>query len=388
MIIHVDMDAFYASVEERDNPELAGRPVIVGGHPQRRGVVSAANYLARRYGVHSAMPTQNAYKRCPEAVFLPVRMERYSEVSQQIHAIFQRYTPVIEPLSLDEAFLDVRGSEGLFGTPVEIARRIQQEIADELGLAASVGVAPNKFLAKIASDIEKPQGFVVVEEHRVQAFLDPLPITRLWGVGKAAARRLHGLGLYTVQDIRETPLATLVESLGSHGEHLWELAHGRDDRPVVSDREAKSISHETTFAEDVTDRDALLAQLLHLTEQVAWRMRRHGLSGTTVQLKLRYSDFTSLTRSLGLSRPSDRTDTLWRAVEELFLKRVDHPLPPVRLIGMGVSGFDRAQPQQEDLFAQPVDEAASRLDALSDTIRERFGKGILQRARTIRRPND
>jgi DNA polymerase-4 len=387
MIIHVDMDAFYASVEEHDNPELAGKPVIVGGHPQRRGVVSAANYLARRYGVHSAMPTQTAYKRCPEAVFLPVRMERYSEVSQQIHAIFQRYTPVIEPLSLDEAFLDVRGSEGLFGPPVAIARRIQREIAEELGLAASVGVAPNKFLAKIASDIDKPRGFVVIEAEAVQAFLDPLPITRLWGVGKAAAQRLQSLGLYTVQDIRETPLDNLVQTLGSHGEHLWELAHGRDERPVVSDREAKSISHETTFAEDVLDSDALLAQLLHLTEQVAWRLRRQGLSGRTVQLKLRYSDFTSLTRSLSLPRPSDRTDTLWRAVEELFLERVNHPLPPVRLIGMGVSGFNTEQPQQEDLFAAP-EEAASRLDALSDAIRERFGKGILQRARGIRRPND
>jgi len=388
MIIHIDMDAFYASVEEHDNPELVGRPVIVGGHPQRRGVVSAANYLARRYGVHSAMPTQTAYKRCPEGVFLPVRMARYSEVSQQIHAIFQRYTPVIEPLSLDEAFLDVRGSEGLFGSPVEIARRIQAEIAAELGLVASVGVAPNKFLAKIASDIDKPRGFVVVEAAEVQAFLDPLPITRLWGVGKAAAQRLRGLGLYTVQDIRETPLATLVQALGNHGEHLRELAHGRDERPVVSDREAKSISHETTFAEDVRDRDALLAQLLHLTEQVAWRLRRQGLSGRTVQLKLRYSDFTSLTRSFSLPRPSDRTETLWRAVEQLFLERVPHPLPPIRLIGMGVSGFNTEQPQQEDLFAAAEQQGASRLDELSDAIRERFGNAVLQRARGIRRPND
>lgn len=387
MIIHIDMDAFYASVEELDKPELRGRPVIVGGSPQRRGVVSAANYLARRYGVHSAMPTQTASRLCPDAVFLPVRMARYSEVSQQIHAIFQRYTPVIEPLSLDEAFLDVRGSEGLFGDPVTIARRIQQEIADELGLAASVGVAPNKFLAKIASDIEKPRGFVVVTPEAVQAFLDPLPVTRLWGVGKAAAQRLYGLGLYTVQDIRETPLTVLEEALGNHGEHLWDLAHGRDERPVVSEREAKSISHETTFETDLGDRDALLAQLLHLTEQVAWRLRRHALAGRTVHLKLRYGDFTSLTRSVSLRRPSDNTDTLWRAVEALFLERVPQPLPPVRLIGMGVSGFDQTGPQQEDLFEAPDEASRSRLDQLSDAVRERFGESLLKRARSLRRPN-
>ncbi|MBD3670110.1 MAG: DNA polymerase IV [Gammaproteobacteria bacterium] len=385
MIIHVDMDAFYASVEERDRPELANRPVIVGGSPQGRGVVSAANYVARRYGVHSAMPTVTAARLCPEGVFLPVRMERYIGVSQQIHDIFQRYTPVIEPLSLDEAFLDVRGSEGLFGDAVSIAHQIQRAILDELQLHASVGVAPNKFLAKIASDLEKPRGFVVVEEAQVQSFLDPLPVSRLWGVGKAAQQRLHGLGIYTVGDVRESEAELLQRALGRHGMQLWELAHGRDARPVVAEREAKSVSHETTFSEDIIDASVLRASLLQLTEQVAWRLRRHSLQGRTVQLKIRFQDFTTLTRSQSLASSTDRTDTLWRAVRELFDTRLQHPLPPVRLIGMGVHGFDNeSMPAQNDLFMEP--DAGSELDQLNDSLRERFGDAVLQRARGLRRP--
>ena len=352
MILHIDMDAYYASVEERDDPGLKGRPVIVGGSPQSRGVVSAANYIARAYGVHSAMPTSTAYRLCPQAVFLPVRMARYMEVSQQIHEIFQRYTPMIEPLSLDEAFLDVRGSESLFGSAEQIGLQIRDAIAAELGLVASVGVAPNKFLAKIASDLQKPAGFCVVRGDQIQAFLDPLPISRLWGVGKASAQRLHALGLYTIKDIRTSPVEELVRVLGQHGEHLWQLAHGRDARPVVTDREAKSISHETTFAMDIHDETLLLSHLLQLTEQVAWRLRRQRLQGRVVQLKLRYSDFRSLTRSVTLTSPSDNTDTLWRQVQALFNHKVPRPLTPLRLIGMGVSGFDHPPAPQADLFAE------------------------------------
>lgn len=387
MILHIDMDAFYASVEELDNPELKGKPVIVGGSPQSRGVVSAANYIARGFGVHSAMPTANAYRLCPQGVFLPTRMERYIEISQQIHAIFHRYTPLIEPLSLDEAFLDVRASESLFGSAEQIGKRIQHEIASELGLVASVGVAPNKFLAKIASDLEKPHGFVIVRPEQVQAFLDPLPIRRLWGVGKASAQRLHALGLYTIQDIREMPREELERVLGNHGDHLWEIAHGRDNRPLVTDREVKSISHETTFAEDIQDEVLLRSQLSHLTEQVAWRLRQHGLKGKTVQLKLRYSDFRSLTRSLSLGSPTDNTDTLWQSVERLFIERIPRPLSPVRLIGMGLSGFDHQQGPQADLFAEQEEANTPVVDELSDAIRQRFGKGGIQRARGLKRPD-
>lgn len=387
MILHIDMDAFYASVEELDDPSLKGRPVIVGGSPQSRGVVSAANYIARGFGVHSAMPTANAYRLCPQGVFLPTRMQRYIEISQQIHAIFHRYTPLIEPLSLDEAFLDVRASESLFGSAEQIGRRIQSEIATELGLIASVGVAPNKFLAKIASDLEKPNGFVIVQPEQIQAFLDPLPIRRLWGVGKASAQRLHALGLYTIQDIREMPREELERVLGNHGEHLWEIAHGRDNRPLVTDREVKSISHETTFAEDITDAALLRSQLLHLTEQVAWRLRSHGLKGKTIQLKLRYGDFRSVSRSLSLDSPTDNTDTLWHKVETLFIERIPHPLTPVRLIGMGVSGFEHQHEPQADLFAEQEEEKSPQMDQLSDAIRERFGKAGIQRARGLRRPD-
>jgi len=235
MILHVDMDAFYASVEERDRPDLRGRPVIVGGDAERRGVVSAANYAARRYGVHSAMPMATARRLCPHAVYLHPRIGYYAEIAEQIRAIFDRYTPLVEPLSLDEAFLDVTGSGALFGTAVEIGGRIKDEIRRELRLVASVGVAPNKFLAKLASDLEKPDGFVVVEPEGVQAFLDPLPVERLWGVGRVSSEALHRLGIRTVGQLRLWSCEALAARFGQAGQHLWQLAHGIDDRRVVPD---------------------------------------------------------------------------------------------------------------------------------------------------------
>jgi nucleotidyltransferase/DNA polymerase involved in DNA repair len=236
LILHIDMDAFYASVEERDRPELAGQPVIVGGTPEGRGVVAAANYEVRKYGVHSAMPAATAKRLCPQAVFLRPRMDYYAEVSKQIRAIFGRYTPLVEPLSLDEAFLDVTGTEGLFGPPAELGRQIKREIRDELRLTASAGVARNKFLAKIASDLDKPDGFVVVEPGREQEFLDPLPIGRLWGVGRATGGKLEKLGVQTIGQLRQLSSELLTEQFGKHGGHLWQLAHCIDDRKVVPDR--------------------------------------------------------------------------------------------------------------------------------------------------------
>jgi DNA polymerase-4 len=242
------MDAFYASVEERDRPELVGKPVIVGGTPEGRGVVAAANYVARKFGVHSAMPAVAAHRLCPHGVFLRPRTEYYAEVSDQIRAIFEKYTPLIEPLSLDEVFLDVTGSEPLFGPAVSIGRAIKQEIRERLRLIASVGVAPNKFLAKIASDLKKPDGFVVVEPTQVQEFLDPLPVGRLWGVGKVTGQVFEKLGVHRIGQLRQMPVELLRHHFGSSGEHLGELAQGIDDRPVVPEQEAKSISHEPTFA--------------------------------------------------------------------------------------------------------------------------------------------
>jgi DNA polymerase IV len=383
MILHCDMDAFYASVEQRDRPELAGRPVIVGGSPGKRGVVSAASYEARKYGVHSAMPAATARRLCPQGVFLPPRIDYYAEVSREIQAIFERFTPLVEPLSLDEAFLDVAGSEHLFGPATAIGRQIKEAVRAQTRLVVSVGVAPNKFLAKIASDLGKPDGFVVVEPGGVQAFLDPLPIERLWGVGRQSSKVFGRLGIRTISQLRQWPMQTLVDRFGAGGEHLWQLAHGRDDRPVVPEREAKSISHETTFVRDIADCEILRAWLLELTEQVAWRMRRHGLRGRTVQLKVRFADFSTITRAQTLPEPTDITDELWQAADALLCQRMPSERPAVRLIGMGVGGFDESGMRQERLFDQEDRQRQSDLDSTADRIRARFGDDALQRAATL-----
>jgi len=382
MILHVDMDAFYASVEELDRPELLGRPLIVGGDPDRRGVVSAANYPARQFGVHSAMPSATARWNCPQAVFLPPRLDRYAEVSRQIREIFERYTPLVEPLSLDEAFLDVTGSVGLFGPPAEIGRKIKAEIRDTLRLVASVGVAPNKFLAKIASDLDKPDGFVVVEPERVQEFLDPLPVGRLWGVGKASNQSLEKLGIRTIGQLRQLPVDVLRDRFGSSGEHLWQLSHGIDERAVVPDHRAKSISHETTFAVDIADTEVLRAWLLELTEQVARRLRCHGLRGRTVQLKIRFADFRTISRSQTLPEPTDVTEGLWQTAAEMLRSRLPEAHPPVRLLGMGVSGLDASGEVQQLLFD---DGRQSQLDSATDAIRDRYGRKAIGRAGAMKR---
>src|SRR5262245_28307031 len=285
-ILHVDMDAFYASVEQRDDPSLRGQPVIVGG-VKGRGVVCAASYEARKFGVRSAMPTAMAQKLCPHGIFLPLRMKHYSNISRQLRAIFLSFTPLVEPLSLDEAFLDVRGCEGLFGPAPEIARQIKSRIKAETDLIASVGVASNKFLAKLASDHGKPDGFVVLPAEKVIEFLTPLPIGRIWGVGAKGEKRLHTLGIRTIGDLAAIPEKTLIEHFGDNGRSMWRLAHGQDDRTVVADREAKSISTETTFSHDIGDRQVLRNILRNLVDELATRMRHGGLRGRTIDVKLR-----------------------------------------------------------------------------------------------------
>ncbi|MDH5651581.1 MAG: DNA polymerase IV [Gammaproteobacteria bacterium] len=380
MIIHIDMDAFYASVEERERPELVGQPVVVGGSSESRSVVSAANYKAREFGIHSAMPMSRAVRLCPGLVRLPVRMDLYAAVSEQIQAVFGRYTPQIEPLALDEAFLDVRASEQLYGSAEVIARRIKDEILQELQLVASVGVAPNKFLAKLASDIDKPDGFVVIRADQVQAFLDPLPVSRLWGVGKAAHQVFERLGVRTIGEVRHLPPALMTDYFGKHGAQLLELAHGRDRRAVETERQAKSVSNETTFAVDIHEREILQSWLLQLTEQVGWRLRQAGLKGRTVHLKIRFADFRLITRSITLEHPSQTTDVLWQAVRTLL---ADCHLPQaVRLIGMGVSQLtdsETVQTTQGDLFAA-ADPKKEKIDAVADAINARFGKAMLHRA--------
>jgi len=380
MILHVDMDAFYASVEERDCPQLRGKAVIVGGTPEGRGVVAAANYEAREYGIHSAMPAARAKRLCPHAIFLPSRLGYYAEVSHEIRDIFHRFTPLVEPLSLDEAFLDATGSESLFGSSVEIGRRIKHAISDKLQLVASVGVAPNKFLAKVASDLEKPDGFVVVDPDRVQQFLDPLPVGRLWGVGRVTGQVFERLGVRTIRDVRELPLVTLRQHFGEHGQHLWELSRGIDERRVVPDREAKSVSHETTFAEDINDLEALRAWGLELTEEVARRLRRHNLYGRTVQLRVRFSDFRTITRSTTLPRPTNVTQELWQAVDAMLRTRLPAKHLAVRLLGVGVSGFDNSGLAQRSLFDDDDHESQAHLDKAADQIREKFGTSSIGRA--------
>jgi DNA polymerase IV len=281
-ILHVDMDAYYASVEQRDRPELRGKPVIVGG-TQGRGVVCAASYEARPFGVHSAMPISRARRLCPQAVFLPVRMGHYAAISRQIRAVFESFTPLVEPLSLDEAFLDVHGCEGLFGPAPDIARQIKVRIKSEVGLTASVGVACNKFMAKLAGDLSKPDGLLVVPAEKVCEFLAPLPVSRLWGVGAKGEKRLHALGFHTIGQLAAWPEPSLIDHFGAMGRHLWRLANGQDSRKVVSDRDAKSISTETTFAHDIGDRASLRAYLLELVDQLASRVRHAGVYARSLE---------------------------------------------------------------------------------------------------------
>jgi DNA polymerase-4 len=379
MILHVDMDAFYASVEERDRPELVGKPVIIGGTPEGRGVVAAANYVVRKYGVHSAMASSTAKRLCPHAIVLPPRMEYYAEVSEQIREIFLRFTPLVEPLSLDEAFLDVTGSEPLFGTAVTMGQMIKSEISKQLRLVASVGVAPNKFLAKIASDLKKPDGFVVVEPYAVQEFLDPLPVSRLWGVGRVTGAVFDKLGIHTIRDVRNLPQSFLEQHFGEHGAHLWELAQGIDDRRVIPDRDAKSISHETTFARDIIDLEVLQAWVTELAEQVAWRLRRHKLLGRTIHLKVRFNDFRTITRAQTLAHSTNTTEDIRKAATEMLLQRLPGKRMPVRLLGVGVSGFATTVQRQRMLF-DDHHVAQTNLDKATDRIRDQFGMDSLSRA--------
>ncbi len=388
MILHVDMDAFYASVEERDNPALVGKPVIVGGTAEGRGVVCAANYVARKYGVHSAMAAGQARKLCPHGIFIKPRMNHYALISKQIREIFEHYTPLVEPLSLDEAFLDVTASEALFGPSLEIGLKIKRRIREELHLIASVGVAPSKFLAKVASDLKKPDGFVVVAEDQVQAFLDPLPVGRIWGVGKVTGKTFERLAIRTIGDLRQIPLATLTEWFGASGDHYWRLSHGIDERKVVPDREAKSISHETTFARDIADKEILRACLVELVEQVARRLRRYELKGRTVDLKVRFADFKTITRSVTLPVATNITKELLEAGLELLTNRLPRTHLPIRLLGFGVNNLGECGLSQGELFGQEHRERHQELDKAVDQITEKFGKLSIRRGSGLGKPEN
>ncbi len=397
-IVHVDMDAFFVSVELLDRPELRGRPVIVGG-AGGRGVVAAASYEARAYGVHSAMPSVQAQRLCPQAVFLDGRYHRYAEVSERVMAIFASFTPLVEPLSLDEAFLDVTGVQRLHGTGPEIAAAVRRRVLEEEGLTCSVGVAPTKFLAKLASEEAKPgaspegpvlgPGVHVIEPGEELAFLHPLPVQALWGVGPATLARLQRLGIVTVGDLAGLPLDVLAGALGpAAGRHLHGLARGVDDRPVEPDRAPKSIGHEETFAHDLFRREALEREIVRLGDAVAARLRQHGLVGRTVTLKVRFGDFHTITRASTLDRATDSAPVVIGAAKAL-LARID-PAPGVRLLGVSTSGLRPAgEPVQlrfDDLGEAPATPgtpaplapgdgvaAWEEAEAAIDAIRERFG---------------
>ena len=393
-ILHVDMDAFYASVEIMDNPALAGKPVIVGGSAESRGVVSAASYEARRFGVHSAMSSARAHQLCPHGVFITPRMSRYAELSCRIRGIFADYTPLIEPISLDEAFLDVTASRALFGSGEEIGRAIKRRIREEVGLVASVGVAPNKYLAKLASDLEKPDGFVVITQDDAEARLAPLPVWRLWGVGKVTQAALEKAGVTTIGDVPRFPDARLEAIAGSYAPRLKQLARGIDDRPVVPDADARSIGAENTFAHDIADAATLRAELDLLAERVATRARADGMPGHTVNLKARYQDFTTVSRALTLPEATFDSIVIRDAARELLERRLERRGRALRLLGVSLSTLVHAEELTRDLFSETPAanrEATSRnraLDAVMDRLRERFGSGVVGRGRTTRKKND
>ena len=381
-ILHVDMDAFYASVEQRDNPELRGKPIIVGGSPKSRGVVSAASYEIRPYGVRSAMPTSKALRLCPHAILIHPRMERYREVSDTIFAVFARITPLIQAVSLDEAFLDVTASQRLHGDPVAIAMKIRAAIKEETQLTASVGVAGSRMVAKIASDLDKPDGLTVIPDSERAARLDPLPVGKIWGVGPVTNRRLEKLGILTLGQLRQWPVESLRAEFGRTGEELHALANGHDESEVDPEGEDKSISHETTFAVDIADMNELETTLRWLSDKVSTRLRNHGMTGRTVFLKLRYSDFTTVTRRKTLPGFTSLSETIHSTARELMRERTQAGKRPVRLLGVGVSGFGGESETQGDLFAsqKPDNAKMERLERAADAIRAKLGKNALQRA--------
>ena len=389
LIVHVDMDAFYASIEMRDNPQYRGLPVVVGASPGSRGVIAAASYEARRYGIRSAMPVGEALARCPQALFLAVDMAKYRAVSSQLFEILETFTPQVEPISIDEAFLDLTGCPPPAGAehpsepeslPHAVGRIIRARIRELLQLPASVGVAPNKFLAKLASELAKPDGLRHIGAAEAEAVLAPLPLTVLRGVGAHTQQRLQGLGLRTVGDLQRTPASVLRASLGFAAEDLTRLSRGLDDRAVQTSRQTKSIGRETTFEQDTTDREFLARTLGVLAEDVARTLRAEGLAGRTVTLKVRYSNFRTLTRNLTLPAPTNAGAVLYRAAARL-LERIGVQIPPVRLVGVSISGLGPARLAQVPLFGP--DDPNARIDEVVDAINERFGDQTIRPARDL-----
>lgn len=382
-IIHLDMDAFYPAVEALDKPELKGKPVIVGG-AKERGVVSSASYEARRFGVHSAQPITTAIRLCPDGIFMPVRMSRYKEVSGQVFEIFHCFTPLVEPLSIDEAFLDLTGAERLMGQGEEIAKKIKDTVLKKTGLTVSAGVASSKFVAKIASDIDKPDGLTVVPPDRVREFLDPLPVKKMWGVGKVTQQALARLNVKTFKDLRQIPVEILEKNFGKHGAAMHLLSMGIDERDVEPEREPKSIGHEQTFMKDILNPDQAKKEILSLANRVALRMRREEVRGSTVSLKVKYSDFTQITRAATLPEPTDDSMEIYSTSCRL-LKKTAVGKRPVRLLGISLSQLSSLEGEKQ-LFLFDQDKGYRKrknLNTALDSICEKFGEKSIRPATLI-----
>ncbi|MEM7277946.1 MAG: DNA polymerase IV [Pseudomonadota bacterium] len=380
-ILHADMDAFFASVEQRDFPELRGLPVVVGGRSPR-SVVAAASYEARHFGIYSAMPVAQALKRCPDLICQPGRMSVYQDVSREVFEVFNQFTPCIEGLSVDEAFLDISASLNLFGSALNIAKALKAAVFDKTQLRVSVGIAPNKLLAKIASDLDKPDGLTMIEPDRIAAILDPLPVKTIPGIGRKTLPQLSAQGIFTIGQLRLASDHSLERVFGKHAGSLRARARGEDERPVVVFREDKSISAEETFADDTNDQQMLERTLMQLVERVGTRLRDKNLQAACAQIKVRRADFQTYTRQKTLHPASNSTDALFRAARNLLHGWLnEQPTARLRLLGMGTSNFQ--EQTQIDLFQSEELEAASELDKTVDSIRSRFGGASLARARSI-----
>ena len=386
-IMHVDMDAFFASIEQLDHPEYEGHPVIVGGLSSR-GVVATCSYEARKFGVHSAMPISRAKKLCPDGIYVYPRMDRYKEVSHQIFSIMKEFTPHIEPLSIDEAFLEVSGMSTMYSGPKALGRAIKDRVFEETGLIISAGLAPNKFLAKLASDLDKPDGLVVIPYGREKEILAPLPIKRIWGVGPHTEKRLKAGGFYLMRHIQALPdERSLIPIVGNQARRIWELANGIDERPVETDRKIQSIGAEETYEEDLTDGSAIELEFRYFANRLSKRLRKRNLLGHTVSIKVRYGDFTTVSRQKRLDTPSDHEHVFFETALLLWNKLMQDktskqlkgvtfmdPPGPIRLLGLTVSGLDEEVPMQDSLFESPKNETENKLAGVLDSLESKFGE--------------
>lgn len=381
--MHVDMDAFFASIEQLDHPEYKGHPVIVGGLSSR-GVVATCSYEARKFGVHSAMPISRAKKLCPDGIYVYPRMDRYKEVSHQIFSIMKEFTPHIEPLSIDEAFLEVSGMSTMYSGPKALGRAIKDRVFEETGLIISAGLAPNKFLAKLASDLDKPDGLVVIPYGREKEILAPLPIKRIWGVGPRTEKILKTGGFHLMRHIQALPdESSLIPLVGNQARRIWELANGIDDRPVETDRKIQSIGAEETYEEDLTDGNAIELEFRYFANRLSKRLRKRNLLGHTVSIKVRYDDFTTVSRQKRLDTPSDHEHVFFETALLLWNKLMQDktsgltfmdPPGPIRLLGLTVSGLDEEVPMQDSLFDSPQNESEDKLASVLDSLESKFGE--------------